>query len=586
MANLSYTIGTLNPHSHLYEVELLVEGISSETLDFVLPVWTPGSYMVREYSRHVQEFAAFAGDTALTWRKLAKQTWQVTTEGASTLRISYKVYAYDLTVRTSHLDGSHGFFNGATVFMYLPERQNEAITLNVVVPPNWHVSTGLEPIGELQQPEQRIYSFSAADYDELVDCPVECGTHRILSFEVDNKPHTIAIWGHGNEDDARLLADTKRIVETQSAMFGGLPYEHYTFILHLSDSRGGLEHRNSVTNLLDRWCFGTARGYESFLALQSHEFFHVWNVKRIRAEPLGPFDYSQENYTRLLWAMEGVTSYYDKLLLVRSGLMTPSRFLETLASSILVLQSQPGRQIQSLETSSFDAWIKYYRPDENSANTSISYYLKGALVTLLLDMEILARTNGARSMDDVLRYLFETYPITGPGIPEEGAYRAAVEHIAGGDFSDFFQRYIVGTDELDYSHYLDLAGVELRWSYQRPRGDGSAPAWLGLNLRRDGGKLKVSSVRSDSPAYSAGIYANDEIVAFNNWRVDDQSFTERLSECKPGDEVTIALFRRDELFLVPVVVAESPYDQLQLLPKADASELQKQIFQKWLRTQP
>jgi len=339
------------PHTHLFHVTVEVDRLDGASVDLVLPSWTPGSYMIREYARHVQGFGARAAatDAPLPWRKVAKDAWRVETGGAERIRASYQVYANDLTVRTSHLDGAHAYFNGASVFMFVPGREAEPLRLRVEAPPDWQVTTGLDPA-------DRPNEFLAADYDELVDCPVECGTHRLLAFEVDGIPHRMAIWGRGNEDEARLIADTRRIVEAQRDFFGGLPYRHYTFILHLLDGRGGgLEHRNSVTNQVDRWTFRPERNYERYLSLTSHELFHVWNAKRLRPAPLGPFDYRRENYTRLLWLVEGATSYYDNLLLTRAGLMAPERFLERLGEAIAQLQNQPRRLVQSLEQSSFDA---------------------------------------------------------------------------------------------------------------------------------------------------------------------------------------------------------------------------------------
>ena len=592
---ITYTIAMPQPHTHLYEVSVEASGLSGAQADFVLPTWTPGSYMVREYARHVQEFSAEADGRPLAWRKAEKGTWRVESAGAERVTVRYKVYAHELTVRTSHLDASHGYFNGATVFMYVPGRTNEPLALHVEAPEGWRVTTGLEAQSAERRAQNKATatppssfilhpsSFVATDYDELVDCPVECGTHRLLTFDVDGIEHRIALWGRGNEDEARLVADTKRIVETQRDMFGGLPYRHYTFILHLADGRGGLEHRNSVTNLLNRWDFKPARGYESFLGLQSHEFFHVWNVKRIRAAPLGPFDYTRENYTRQLWAMEGVTSYYTNLLLVRAGLMTPARYLETVAEGIVSLQSQPGRHVQSLEESSFDAWIKFYRPDENSSNTSISYYGKGAQVALLLDMEIRARTENERSLDDVLRLLFETYPISGPGIPEEGGYREAVERVAGSDFGAFFARYIAGTAELDYDAALAHAGLALRWSHKDARPDGQPPAWLGINARGENGRLKVASVRNTGPAYDAGVSAGDEIVALDGWRVDEGRLSARVGERSPGDSVTLSVFRRDELLHIPVILAAAPFDKLVLARADRPGAAQERVYREWLR---
>lgn len=594
-----YTIAMPQPHSHLYEVRIDVAGVSGTSIDFVLPAWTPGSYMIREYARHIQEFAADTAGTPLQWYKVAKATWRVETGGTTQVRVGYRVYANELTVRTSHLDGSHGYFNGATVFMYVPGRASESLGVCVQTPPDWRVTTGLEPWNGPQTPNDKAQPsigttsasatlssahFSAEDYDELIDCPVECGTHRLLTFEVDGIEHRIAIWGRGNEDEHRIVTDTQRIVETQRDLFAGLPYRHYTFILHLADGRGGLEHRNSVTNLVNRWSFRPEQAYERFLSLQSHEFFHVWNVKRIRAAPLGPFDYQRENYTRQLWTMEGVTSYYDNLILVRAGLLSPKRYLELLAEDILALQNQPGRALQSLEQSSFDAWIKLYRPDEHSANSSISYYLKGSLVALLLDLEIRQRTSNAYSLDDVLRYLYTTYPISGPGIPEDGGYLAAVEAVVGhaeGAYRDFFARYVAGTSELAYDQALGHAGLRLEWGYKDAR-NGSAPAWLGLKLKDESGRTLVASTRSDGPAYAAGIYAGDELIALDRMRVNRSLLNDRLAEHAPGDCVTLSLFRRDELLHIPVSLAAAPHDALTLTRVEHPDEQQERIYQGWM----
>ena len=572
---ITYTLSMPAPHSHLYHVQIEVDGADSASQDLILPSWTPGSYMIRDYARHVQSFTASTLDgTPLHWYKVAKDSWRVETDGVSQFRVMYQVYANELTVRTSHLDGSHGYVNGATLFMYVEGRTAEHLQLTVVPAAGWQVTTSLLPL------DREHTTFSASDYDELVDSPIECGTHRLLQFEVDRIPHQIALWGHGNEDEARIVADTQRIVEIQRDFFGSLPYSHYIFILHLVDGRGGgLEHRNSVTNQVDRWSFQPRRAYERFIRLTSHELFHVWNVKRLRPAPLGPFNYRAENYTRMLWLMEGATSYYDDLLLVRAGLISPERYLELLAEQIVQLQSQPGRLLQSLEQSSFDAWIKFYRPDEHSANSSISYYLKGALVCLLLDMAIRTQSGGTRSFDDLMRYLYERYPITGPGIPEVGALQAAAEAVAGsepGFFHDFFTHYIAGTTELDYSKGLATVGLELHWQRRGPA------AWLGVSLKQQGERTLIRTVRADGPAYLAGIYADDELLALDGWRVDSEKFNARLAERKPGASVRLTLFRGDRLLEVTVTLAEAPPDALELTSSSERSAAQQQAYQKWL----
>lgn len=583
---ITYTIAMPHPTTHLFAITIDITDADESDVDLLLPSWTPGSYMVRDYARHVQEFAAETGGKALYWHKVAKDMWRIATGGAATLRVTYNVYAFELTVRTSHLDDSHGYMNNANLLMYVAEHQHEPLTLRVVTPSNWKVTTGLELLDhEATNGTTHTTHFAAHDYDELVDCPIECGDHRLLSFEVDGIAHRMALWGHGNEDTQRIVQDTQRIVETQRNLFGSLPYSHYTFILHLADGRGGgLEHRNSVTNLVDRWTFQPHHYYERFLALQSHEFFHVWNVKRIRPAPLGPFNYRGENYTRLLWAMEGITNYYDRLILCRAGLITPERYLDLVSEDILTLQSQPGRNLQSLEESSFDAWIKFYRPDENSANSSTSYYLKGCLVALMLDLEIRQRTNNTRSLDDVLRYLFANYPISEPGIPEAGGMLAAVEAVAGpadGAYALLFARYIAGTEELDYNRALGHAGLRLEWSYKEARSDGP-PAWLGVKTKQEAGRTLVAYVPSNSPAYSAGIYAGDELVALNGYRVDEARLTARLSEGAPGDAISLILFRRDELIEVTVTLGPAPYDRLRISYETQSTNQQQELQHAWL----
>jgi predicted metalloprotease with PDZ domain len=493
------------PHTHLFEVEISVEPSGREALEFVLPSWTPGSYMIREYARHVQAFAAHADGTPAAWTKSAKDAWRVETGGAQRVVVRYRVHAFDLTVRTCHLDGTHGFFTPAALLMFVDGRTAEPVQLSIDAPRGWRVATGLPRRGR---------AWVAGDYDELVDAPVECGTHRTLFFEIDGKPHEIALWGSGNEDDAALVRDAAAIVGAQRDFFGGLPYDRYVFIVHLANGRGGLEHRNSCVLLCDRFTFRPQAAYEHFLALLSHEFFHVWNVKRVRPAPLGPFDYRRENYTRQLWTMEGVTTYYEKRFLVAARLLSAARWLELLADDIAALAAQPGRALQSLEESSFDAWIKLYRPDENSANSGISYYLKGGIVALALDLEIRHVTEGAGSLDDVMRALHSAHPPEAPGFAESDGFLAAVERVAGshrGTFRRFFERWVAGREELDLDGAFARAGLRLEWSRRSRNGD--APAWLGTKLKREGDRTTVAACRSDGPAWSAGIYAGDELLA-------------------------------------------------------------------------
>ncbi len=589
---ITYTISMPEPHTHLFHVTIDISEHTGDTLELALPVWTPGSYMVREYARHVESFAVECSGQPLTWQKTDKTTWQIATHGNSTIRATYRVYAFELSVRTSHLDDTHGYFNPATLCMFIPGRTDQPHHVTIIAPAGWRVTTGLPAISDHGHTSPR---FLAEDYDELVDSPFECGTHRLLTFEVEGVPHEIALWGYGNENEAQLVADTKRIVEATRALFDGpLPYRRYVFIVHLSDGiYGGLEHRNSVSNIIDRWTFQPTRAYERYLGLTSHEYYHVWNVKRIRPAPLGPFDYRRENYTRNLWVAEGITNYYDNLILARGGLITRERYLETLADDIVNMQSQPGRAIQSLAQSSFDTWIKFYRPDENSSNSSISYYLKGSMVALLLDLHMRGRSNGTRSLDDVLRYLFATIYggvdqecfYDAPAFAEQGGFLKAIEAITGNDdrfYHDMLAYATETTAELDYAAAFAQLGMQLVWGHRDGQANGMAPTTLGMKLKSEQGRVKVVSVGRGGPAAQGGIYAGDELLAFEGFRISEEKLQARLTERQPGDQVRLTVFRGDWLIEIMAILGAAPFDTLRLVVDADATEEQQQRYRHWL----
>lgn len=574
---IHYTLAITQPAQHLLDLTIDVDDAHADQLDFVLPTWTPGSYLIREYARHVQEVTATADGQPAAWRKIDKQTWRVATGGAAQVRLRYRVYGYELTVRTNHVDDTHAHVIPAATLMYVAGATDEPLTVTVEAPAGWQIATGLD--------EHAPGQFRADDYDQLVDSPFEVGQHRSFGFEVDGKPHRIVIWGHGNEQPARLVADAQRIVETARDLWGELPYAHYTFFVLLGGKTGsgGLEHRNSTSLLLPRFVFQPGKSYERYLTLVCHEFFHVWNVKRVRAAGLGPFDYTREAYTTLLWAMEGITEYYTDLLLVRAGLLTPRRYLERLADDIQTLQATPGRALHSLECASFDAWIKLYRPDENSVNTTVSYYLKGAVVAALLDLEIRRRTAGERSLDDVLCYLYHAYPLDGPGIPERAGYLEAIHAATGLDLSEFVARYIGGVDELPYDELFAAAGLRLHWDWSHKTPDGTPQPTLGIRTHAEGGVLWVNQVPRGGPAAEAGVSPNDEIIALDGFRVaDDHSLRDRLSDRRVGDTVTLTLFRREELRTIAVLLTEPARDKLRIEPLAERDDQQRRIYEGWL----
>jgi predicted metalloprotease with PDZ domain len=573
---MRYRLALPEPHDHLLHVETEVEA-PGDACELVLPVWTPGSYLVREFARHLEGVAAADGEgRPLPVERRDKHRLVVRARGAARAILRYRVYANELSVRTCHVDGTHGFVNGAAVFPYVPGREGERHVLEVRPPPGWRVATALEG-GPTE--------FTARDYDELVDSPLEIGTHRSVSFEALGKPHEIAIWGRGNLDEARLADDVRRVVETLGALMGGLPYERYLFVLHLTEKRrGGLEHARSTTLNVGRMEFFPREKYEETLGLFAHEFFHLWNVKRLRPAALLPYDYAREQYTRLLWWFEGTTSYYEQVALARAGILSPRRRLDLLGEALTALERTPGARKMSLEEASFLAWVKHYRPDENSPNSAISYYLKGELVAFALD---LALRGAGRSLDELLRMLYARH--AAGGLPEDGVERAAAELLGPDAARRFFDRFVRGVEPLA----LDLEAIGLRPRHRLAQGfddkggtppkngDALPPAGhLGADIA-NGPRLVVRSVREGSPAHRAGLYAEDEIVAEDGFRVDRGALWDRLRERGPGGKLRLTVFRRDELVDVSVVLGETPEDTVWLEPMPEASEAQRRAFEGW-----
>ena len=582
-----FTVSAPNPHDHLFHVRMTWEGGPShdEPVLLKMPVWSPGSYLVREYPRHVQSVRAHdAKGRSLTITQVDKASWLLHPHGASAVEVVYEVFSHELAVRTNHLDATHGSLNGVATYMYHDDLLDHPVEVTFELPEGWDVYGGMDALDEDAK------RYGVQNFDLLYDTPVELGVYEPLQFEVAGVPHEVVIWGEGNFDEERLVEDMARSVRAHADLFGGLPYDHYTFILHLSDrGRGGLEHHNSTILLYPQDGFRQGpegsevdehgqpqHGYLEYLRLVSHEHFHVWNVKRIRPEVLGPFDYGGENYTRDLWTVEGVTCYYEILALRRAGLMTPEKFLEALADSAKVLSGIPGRALHSLESSSLNAWVKLYRPDENTRNSSVSYYLKGELVSFLLDARIRAQTRNAYSLDDVLLALWTHYEETGAGYAE-GSYGDWVERVTGVDVEDFLDAYVRGTQELDYEGELEPFGLKL----DIKRGANQSGGWLGLKTQRSGEALQVTSTLTDSPAQRAGIYAGDELVALDGRKIGGD-LDAILARHAPQTTLTMHLFRRGILHETEVELGESPASEWAFRVREDATPAQHALRVAWL----
>ncbi len=597
---IAFTIGMSRPHTHLFEIDVSIKRAATATAPseelLVMPVWTPGSYLIREFERHVQDFAAKdASGQPLKWEKVNKTTWKVTTNGSRDWHASYRVYANELSVRTSELNSAHAYWNNANLLMYLDGFLKSPSTVRVIAPDVWKIATGLPGV-----PGQRN-TFRAENFDVLYDSPFEVSNFKSILFNVKSVAHRIVIDGEGNYDPERMRRDVQKIVETQVELMGGeVPYRDYTFILHLrSNAGGGLEHANSTSLGYPRFGFtirtgdratsaspnagmGPQSDYRGFLSLVSHEFFHLWNVKRIRPDALGPFDYTQENYTKNLWVAEGVTDYYSDIALRRAGLISEGDYLAATARSIQALQNTPGRLVQSVEESSYDSWIKFYRADENFNNSQVSYYDKGAILGLLLDLEIRKRSNGAKSLDDVLRYLYtEFFKKDRNYTPAD--FQKASELAAGASLEEFFAKYVRGTDELDYNTALAAVGLRLdTGAATAPSGQPVERVYFGADLRQENDRLMVTRVTAGSPAYEQGLNTGDQIVALDNARMTLALFNARLAEKRPGDLLNLTIFRFDDLSTMLIKLGGRTEGTYRIVPVPAPTEAQKRMYRSWI----
>ncbi|HEY4001017.1 MAG TPA: PDZ domain-containing protein [Candidatus Xenobia bacterium] len=562
-ARIRYEVSMPRPATHVFHVDMTVES-PPDPLELVLPAWTPGSYKIRDYARHVQDFKAPG-----QWRKTDKNTWRIDHGGRAEVTVSYRVYANELTVRTSHLTEDHALFNGTNLFFYVKGQLDRPIELRVEAPPGWQVTTAL-PL--------RDGVFMAPDYDTLADSPVECGTQKLLTFEVAGRPHQVALVGDGNYDPARLTEDLQAICSAAVDVFRELPCDRYIFICELpAVGRGGLEHKNSTVVMFGRFDFRPSDRYESFLALCAHEYFHLWNGKRLHPPGLGPFDYEKEVHTHSLWVVEGWTSYYNDLLLLRAGRLDGNGFLKLVAKTWNGLRATPGRSCQSLTEASFDTWIKYYQRTAHSVNSTVSYYEKGALVALLLDLEIRWRTQGQRSLDDVLRALWREYGRTETAWPE-GAVEALAEEMAGDDMRPFFRDYVEGTAELPMADSLARFGIKTVVDHPA---EPVAP-WIGLHTRHEGGRTVVTEVLWEGPAWRAGINAGDELVAFDGHRLTDSNLKSRLADKRQSDRIELIVFRDDLLKRFSIELSEPPWRDQRFEADTESNSAAAGLYAGWL----
>ncbi len=571
---IAYSLSMPQPHTHYFQVDIQLEHFEEDTLALQMPVWTPGSYLIRDFAKNVEQFQVLNDEgTPMPSTKIDKNTWSIPTRGHGVINVRYLVYANELSVRTSHLDISHGYINGASVFMYVRGYLHLPATLQIHPYPTWETVTTALP-----KASGAPFLYKAANYDELADSPIEIGNHQVLTFDAGGAEHTMAIYGPGNYSVKALKKDMGKIIEACVEVFGENPNEHYTFIIHNidADAAPGLEHTASTTLQVWRWIYAPAQEYERFLSLVAHEYFHLWLVKRIKPANFDTFDYSKENYTSLLWVMEGFTSYYDELLLARTGIISPTEYLDKLLNAAELVHNQPGAYVQPVAEASFDAWIKYYQPNENSLNATISYYKKGTLLAAMLDLDIMHHSRSQYSMDDVLRYLYHEYYKTGSGVTEADI-QSALEKFAGHSLDSFFKAYVHGTDTLDMEKYLLYAGVQLQQTHAAPQYQ-----TLGIHTDESASGILVKNVIKGTPAYRAGLNAGDELLAIDTFRIRTTEDMATILNYGNSDSVVKILISRQGILRSIDVQPEPNGEYIFRYRIAPANKLQEKVREAWL----
>jgi predicted metalloprotease with PDZ domain len=574
------------------EVTVVLRTPPRDTLDLCLPVWRPGRYAVLDQSGAVRQLRARDGNgKELAVHKTDKATWRIESGASDEVIVDYRLYANNLGDRTRHVDDTHAFISPAAVLMYCPDLRAEPLRVHLDIPPSWKVATGLDA----DTGDER--TLLAPNYDVLVDSPIEAGLQDRATFDVDGVPHEIAVWWGGKPsldapparprrfDLDRWSADFARIVRAQRDLFGELPYKRYVFLLHVSPSAsGGTEHLNSTVLQSSPERLQTEDGYLNFLTLVSHEMFHTWNVKQLRPAGLKPYDYQRENYTDLLWVCEGTTTYYEYLILARAGLHKPDRILKSLGDSIDSIRRRPGALVQSPEEASFDSWVQSGRASPDSANSTVSIYESGAIASFALDLSVRGATGGAASLDTVLRDLYDRFPLSGPGYTRadliEAARRAGFEKAP-----EFFARHVSGTEPVEFESMLGAVGLELTRAESKPAAD-AAPeppkATLGFTVEARDGSANVSAVRSDGPAYQAGLLPGDTLVAINGDRATPASWTALVERLPLDRPARLTIFRMNVLREFSINPIEAPASPWRVKRVKNPTDDQKAAYESWL----
>ncbi|WP_423147411.1 M61 family metallopeptidase [Rubrolithibacter danxiaensis] len=574
-SKISFRVSFSEPQAHYADVEMEISGVKKDVIDIKMPVWAPGSYLIREFSKNVESVSAKSEDgKSIPVLKTKKNTWRVTKASSRSVTVSYRVYANEISVRTSFIDASHAFLSPTGIFMYVDGMLSHPATITIDPAKSWHkISTGLEVV------KGEAHTFYAPDFDILFDSPIEVGNQDIFEFTAAGVKHEVAMFGGGNYNKDRLKTDMAKIVEEETRIFGENPNKRYVFIIHnFNSGGGGLEHLNSTVLGATRNSYTNESSYKGFLGLVAHEYFHLWNVKRLRPKALGPFDYENENYTTNLWIAEGFTAYYDNMMVRRAGFYSPENYLDIISNDINAVENQQGNKIQPLSEASFDAWIKYYRPNENSRNSSVSYYDKGSLIGLIMDLEIIHATKGEKSLDDVMKAMYDEYYKKQKRGYTDAEFKAMAEKIAGKSLDKIYTDYINGTKPIRFNDYLGYAGI-----YLTDANAGKNEPYLGIASTSKDGKFILTAVSRGSGAWKGGLNVNDELIAADDNRISSSSDLDRIiATKKPGDKISFLISRDGLLQNLDITLGANPNTKFRAEVDYSATPEQVAVRKKWL----
>ncbi|HHL31723.1 MAG TPA: M61 family peptidase [Oceanospirillales bacterium] len=567
-----YKLSIADAAHHLADVSVEFHDIKSQTFVVKLPVWRTGRYEILDLPANIRKFKAYdAKGRPLQWQKINKNSWQITSNGANSIEVHYQIYANRLRDRVSHIDSTHAFLDASGVFIYNEEQRQKSLEVRLQVPTAWHSVSGLKSLAK--------DTFWAANYDQLVDSPIESGLHSLRTFTVEEQQYQILVWGDGNYDMDVLQSDISKLHHQAKFIWKSFPFSNYVFMYHAGNMlRGATEHVNSTIIQTDHFGFYPRKKYHKLISVTSHEFVHTWNVKAYRPAGISPYDYDKENYSDLFWMAEGTSSYYDKLLAARAGIFTIEEFLDDLAEDILEYSHKPGRKVMSLAESSYNTWLANNK--SRTHNATVSIYLKGSLVSWLLDQQIRELSNNNKNLDDLSYLLYKNFAQSAQGYSSADV-RQLLRELTGHDFTEFWQDYVEGTKAIDFDRLLAYYGLKIEEDTAADEEEEHIA--FGWELQEENGLLKIAVIDADGSAWHAGLAQDDLLVAINGFQVNDDNIDKVLENLQANNTYSLSYFNQGQLKTTKIQAVQAPPAKLNIVAVDKISRKQQNHFESWLK---